>query len=73
MYKRCEINLDDPTTITDLVFERLKQEAASMYEEEDTQMSKLLEQGGLNPRPQNTYEKKKNKKKKSSGGRREVK
>ena len=41
--KRCEIDLDDPTTITDLVFERLKQEAASMYEEEDTQISKLLE------------------------------
>ena len=36
LYKRYEIDLDDPTTITDLVFERLKQEAASMYEEEDT-------------------------------------
>ena len=34
--KRCEIDLDDPTTITDLVFERLKQKAISMYEEEDT-------------------------------------
>ena len=34
-----------------------------MYEEEDTQMSKLLEQEGLNPRPQNTHEKKKDKKK----------
>ena len=34
--KRCEIDLDNPTTITDLVFERLKQEAASMYEVEDT-------------------------------------
>ena len=61
--KRFEIDLDDPTTITDSIFERLKLEAASMYEEEDTQMSKLLEQEGLNPRPQNTHEKKKDKKK----------
>ena len=61
--KRCEIDLDDPMTITDLVFKRLKQEAASMYEEEDTQISKLLEQEGLNPRPQYTHEKKKDKKK----------
>ena len=45
--KKCDIDLDDPTTITDAVFENLKEEALTMCAEKDDQMSKLWRQVDL--------------------------
>jgi hypothetical protein len=66
--KKCNIDLEDPTTITNQIFETLRQEASSMYEEEDTQMSKLLEQEGLSSYPQSTHKEKEKKKGKAVEG-----